>query len=78
MRNFRRSREEDWKVAEDLTQPAFTDQIVLDLEKFAPMLDRYYELRGWNPANGYPTREKLEALGLADVADALEQQDLLG
>ena len=78
MRNFGRSREEDWKVAEDLTQPAFTDQIVLDLEQFAPMLDRYYELRGWNPANGYPTRDKLEALGLADVADALEPLGLLG
>jgi len=65
-------------VAESLTQPAFTDGVVLDLERFAPMLDTYYRLRGWNPANGYPTRAKLEELGLAEVADTLEGEGKLG
>ena len=41
---------------------------VVDLE---PMLDRYYELRGWDKVSGMPTREKLLDLGLADVADDL-------
>ncbi len=36
---------------------------VVDLE---PMLDNYYELRGWNK-NGVPTRQKLEELGLHDL-----------
>lgn len=40
----------------------------VDLE---PMLDRYYELRGWDKYTGVPNREKLEELGLRDVADDL-------
>ena len=28
------------------------------------MLDEYYELRGWQRETGYPTREKLEELGI--------------
>jgi len=41
---------------------------VVDLE---PMLDRYYEFRGWDKGSGIPTREKLMELGLAHVADDL-------
>ena len=41
---------------------------VVDLE---PMLDRYYELRGWGKGSGIPTREKLLELGLAQVAEDL-------
>ncbi len=37
------------------------------------MLDEYYEARGWDKATGWPTREKLEALGLGDVAKDLEK-----
>jgi aldehyde:ferredoxin oxidoreductase len=42
------------------------------------LLDKYYELRGWNLANGWPTRAKLEALGLGDVADELASINQLG
>lgn len=42
---------------------------VMDKEKFEQMKDEYYELRGWNKETGIPTREKLEELGLGDVAD---------
>lgn len=42
----------------------------VDLE---PMLDRYYELRGWDKVTGIPSREKLEELGLRDVADDLDK-----
>lgn len=35
-------------------------------EEFQAMLDEYYRLRGWN-AGGIPTKEKLQALGLAEV-----------
>jgi aldehyde:ferredoxin oxidoreductase len=34
---------------------------VLELE---PMLDEYYEVRGWDVETGLPTRETLERLGL--------------
>ncbi len=35
------------------------------------MLDEYYTARGWDVATGTPTRQKLEELGLASVADDL-------
>lgn len=42
---------------------------VMDKEKFEQMKDEYYDLRGWDKETGIPTREKLEELGLGDVAD---------
>ena len=62
----------------DLAGPSIPDGIPVDLEQFVGVLDCYYELRGWNPANGWPTRERLEALGLADVADELAGIGRLG
>ncbi|MFC1847085.1 aldehyde ferredoxin oxidoreductase N-terminal domain-containing protein [Chloroflexota bacterium] len=43
----------------------------LKRDKFIALLERYYELRGWDVATGWPTRAKLESLGLKDVADDL-------
>ncbi|MGC8856759.1 MAG: aldehyde ferredoxin oxidoreductase family protein [Anaerolineae bacterium] len=34
----------------------------------AAMLQAYYAVRGWDPATGRPTRERLLALGLTDIA----------
>lgn len=48
---------------------------VFELE---PMLDDYYRVRGWNQATGFPTREKLDSLGLSSVADQLEKLNKLG
>ena len=41
------------------------------------MLDEYYEARGWNLESGFPTRQKLEGLGLKAVADELDRMGLL-
>lgn len=38
-----------------------------------PMLDEYYEVRGWDLETGIPKREKLEELGLHDVAEELQR-----
>ncbi|MGB8980869.1 MAG: aldehyde ferredoxin oxidoreductase family protein [Anaerolineales bacterium] len=38
------------------------------------MLSAYYAARGWDPATGKPTREKLSQLGLDDVAKDLWEQ----
>jgi len=38
---------------------------------FEEMLAAYYAARGWDPETGRPTKEKLLALGLADVANDL-------
>jgi aldehyde:ferredoxin oxidoreductase len=44
----------------------------IDKAKFETLKDRYYEWRGWDVKTGWPTRAKLEELGLKDVADELE------
>ena len=83
VRNYGRARHgstshNDWATVEGMVGPSLPDGIPLDLEQFSRVLDRYYEMRGWNPENGWPTRERLEALGLGDVADGLEQVGKLG
>jgi len=35
------------------------------------MLEEYYDVRGWDPATGKPTREKLDSLGLGFVNNVL-------
>jgi len=35
------------------------------------MLDEYYQLRGWDPETGWPTKEKLRELGLDEAIEAL-------
>jgi aldehyde:ferredoxin oxidoreductase len=50
----------------------------LDRAKFEKMKTEYYEARGWNVETGWPTRAKLEELGLKDIADDLEKHGKLG
>ncbi len=45
-----------------------TEGFVPDLQG---MLHAYYEVRGWDPGTGYPSRQKLIDLGLPEVADDL-------
>mgnify|MGYP000716384541 CR=1 FL=1 len=47
---------------------------VVELE---PMLNEYYQLRGWDVKTGLQKRETLEKLGLKDVADQLEKMGKL-
>jgi aldehyde:ferredoxin oxidoreductase len=78
IRNHDRDRVVDESTLDGFMYPGKDDGVMLDREAFQPLLDSYYELSGWNPANGWPTREKLEELGLADVADGLEAVGKLG
>ena len=41
------------------------------------MLDLYYDYRGWDKDRGWPTKRKLEELGLETVAGDLEKRGLL-
>jgi aldehyde:ferredoxin oxidoreductase len=50
----------------------------LDKAKFEEWKTRYYALEGWDPASGWPRREGLAAMGMADVADELEKNGKLG
>ncbi len=47
------------------------------MEDYDQVLDEYYRLRGCDQATGIPTREKLEAVGLKDVAEDLERRGIL-
>jgi aldehyde:ferredoxin oxidoreductase len=38
----------------------------------------FYNVEGWDPDSGYPTRKTLEGLGLKQVADYLKSKDKLG
>jgi aldehyde:ferredoxin oxidoreductase len=49
-----------------------------DREEFEALKDRYYALCGWDNMNGRPTGETLVSLDMADVADVLEGEGLLG
>jgi aldehyde:ferredoxin oxidoreductase len=43
----------------------------LSEERVNQLLNRYYELRGWNVKTGVPTQRKLKELQLYKVADDL-------
>jgi aldehyde:ferredoxin oxidoreductase len=49
-----------------------------DRGQFEALKDRYYALCGWDRRNGWPTRDRLASLDMADVADTLAQEGLLG
>jgi aldehyde:ferredoxin oxidoreductase len=51
---------------------------LIDRDKFEQFKTLYYELEGWDPSSGYPTRGTLSALGLDSVADALQSAGKLG
>jgi aldehyde:ferredoxin oxidoreductase len=40
---------------------------------FAAMLESYYEARGWDPISGKPTAERLNALGMPEIASDLRK-----
>ena len=50
----------------------------IDREKFEEFKTRFYQLEGWAPITGYPTRSTLESLDLGYVADELEENGRLG
>jgi aldehyde:ferredoxin oxidoreductase len=54
----------------------------LDVDRFQPVMDDYYQLRGWDVDSGWPTRERLTRLDLGHVyedmvAGAQEAQERL-
>lgn len=69
IRNTGRSREDDETVIPHFQWPEKTDstRVAPDADKFRALLDRYYDLRGWDRRSGRPTRTKLEELELASV-----------
>ncbi|MFB0504523.1 MAG: aldehyde ferredoxin oxidoreductase C-terminal domain-containing protein, partial [Candidatus Bathyarchaeia archaeon] len=79
IRNYGRNRKVDERTIDvGFNYPGKDDGIILDRKRFLKLMDKYYELRGWNKTNGWPTREKLEELNLREIADVLEAIGRLG
>jgi aldehyde:ferredoxin oxidoreductase len=74
VRNCGRSRAIDEVVIPHYQWPEKTDgtHLSADAHEFRALLDRFYDLRGWDRESGWPTVERLRELGLADAAVQLE------
>ncbi|MFH1834088.1 MAG: aldehyde ferredoxin oxidoreductase N-terminal domain-containing protein [bacterium] len=48
----------------------------MDRGKLDAIMDEYYRVRGWHIDTGIPTREKLQQLGLGDVAEELAKRGI--
>jgi aldehyde:ferredoxin oxidoreductase len=57
--------------------PLLEEKKRLERDKFLPLLERYYRLRGWDLERGRPTGGKLRQLELRDVADELARAGLI-
>ena len=75
VRYFARDRAVDESTLDAFAYPGKDDGVVLDRARFLTLLDTYYQLSGWDLATGCPTRSRLSALGLEDVADGLDVRD---
>jgi aldehyde:ferredoxin oxidoreductase len=78
VRNHGRDRAVDESTLDGFMYPGKDDGVTPDRDRLVDLLQTYYRLRGWNPANGWPTRARLESLGLNDVADELASIGRLG
>ena len=69
-------REDDYPPRRYMEEPIESGPFVghkCDKEKWDEMLDRFYELHGWDKKTGWQTRQCLMELGLEDVAQKLEK-----
>ena len=81
LRHTEFARADDMPTPRDLNEPIPTGSLAgwkIDEDEWNKMLDEYYEIHGWDRVTGYPTRQILEQLGLASVADDLERIGKLG
>ena len=81
IRHFGRSRQDDegiipyFELEENRANPLLGKKYALDRAQFLILLNRYYELRGWDQSTGWPTPQKLVELNLGDVAEELYPGD---
>ena len=60
-----------FEYLENWINPLLDRRYGLDREQFEPVMEEYYRLRGWDPVNGWPTREHLTRVGLDGVYDPM-------
>ncbi|MFC1965201.1 aldehyde ferredoxin oxidoreductase family protein [Chloroflexota bacterium] len=67
-----------WRLKHNEPHPKYDEaKLPFSLEIFDMALDEYYRLRGCDLETGIPTRERLEQVGLKDMADSLAKQGIL-
>lgn len=57
---------------ENWINPEIGERMALDREQFAPVMDEYMRLRGWDVQTGWPTRETLKRLGMEKVYEPMK------
>jgi len=76
-RHWARDRQTDelvlpyFEQEESFANPLLGEKYGLDREQFTPVLDEFYTLHGWDPATGWPTRQRLRELDLEDIYDPM-------
>ena len=60
-----------FEYRENWQNPHLDKRYALERDKFQPVMDEYYALRGWDVETGWPTREHLTQVGLADVFEPM-------
>lgn len=61
-----------------ISRAAGGKEFKIEKEKYDALLDKYYDMHGWDRKTSFPTRKCLENLGLQKVADDLERAGRLG
>jgi aldehyde:ferredoxin oxidoreductase len=72
-----RDRSIDSLIEPHFELPCESDDTKLDKAEFDQAMTDYYTTLGWDINTGVPTKEKLQQLGLLDVAQDLSQRGLL-
>ncbi len=73
VRHFGRTRQTDERVLpyfeydENWVNPETGVRRRLERDRFVPVMDEYYRLRGWDTATGWPTEERLRELDMGDA-----------
>lgn len=70
------SRKDDYPPQRMLREPVNAGRFkgfALSKEKYDQMLDKYYDLRGWDRVTGLPNKKCLKELQLEEVADDLDR-----
>ena len=60
-----------FEYLENWQNPLLEERYALDRERFKPVMDEYYALRGWDVESGWPTQEHLAEVGLEDVYEPM-------
>jgi aldehyde:ferredoxin oxidoreductase len=67
-----------WKMERGEPHPIYKeDQVRVNAENYAAVLDEWYGLRGYDVKTGIPSGEELKKLGLEDVAADLEERNIM-